>query len=64
MLKAYHLEDLPTKCESPLTPSIIKYILKKASSNRSRFIAHLIPSAFFFVIRLYEYDSTLGEPRT
>ena len=43
---------------------MLRFIRKKVSSERDKFIAQLIIGAYFYVIRSYEYCKTPGEPQS
>ena len=64
MLKTYEVLDPSVRREAPVTPSILKTILRKAKSARDIFIAHLIISAYFFAMRSCKYVATPREART
>ena len=58
ILKSYQVKDPKVQRKSPITPSMLRHIKKKAKSERFKFIANLITRVFFFVIRSCEYLKT------
>ena len=64
MLSLYCLKDPPTRCKSPITPTIIQLICKLAKTPREKFIALLITGDFFYTMHSCKYSTTTSEPKS
>ena len=63
-IRGYRIEDPACKRQAPVSPLVLRFILKTASTEREVLIANLVIGAFFFACRSCEYSKTTGEPRT
>ena len=63
-IRGYKINDPVEKKQQPLSPRMLRRILRRASGGRGRLVANLLVGAFFFACRSCEYVRTSGEPRT